>query len=164
LAHHKDGRLAEAERLYLAVLANAPRHFDALHLLGLVRYQTGEHAVALEIIDRAIAINPNVAFAHSNRGLALQALHRLHDALAAFDRALKLKPELVEALYNRGNVLRELKRPNEALVSYNAALGLKPDYFEARINRGNTHWELNNTAEAFADFQKALVLSPNSVD
>ena len=37
LAHHQAGRLAEAEDLYRQILAVAPNHADAQHLLGLVR-------------------------------------------------------------------------------------------------------------------------------
>lgn len=32
---HRQGRLAEAESAYAALLARQPKHFDALHLLGM---------------------------------------------------------------------------------------------------------------------------------
>jgi hypothetical protein len=35
---------------------------------GVIRHQTGDHSSALQLIDRAIAINPGVAFAHSIAG------------------------------------------------------------------------------------------------
>ena len=35
VAHHRAGRLAEAEKLYRQVLAGDPNHFDALQLFGL---------------------------------------------------------------------------------------------------------------------------------
>jgi len=164
LALHRAGRFAEAEPLYRAVLAEAPRHFDALHLWGVIRHQTGDHLGALQLIDHAIAINPSVAFAHSNRGLALQELRRFDEALAAFDRAVALKPDLAEAYYNRANVLRELIRPGEALAAYNKALQFKPEYLEALINRGTALSELGRSAEALASFERAVALAPNSVD
>jgi hypothetical protein len=43
IAHHQNGSLAEAERLYLQILKGQPGHFDALHLLGVVRHQQGKH-------------------------------------------------------------------------------------------------------------------------
>src|SRR5258707_7995881 len=39
--HHQAGRLREAEALYRQVVANAPNHADASHLLGVVAYQSG---------------------------------------------------------------------------------------------------------------------------
>ena len=39
---HEQGRLAEAERLYAAVLAVRPDHFDALQMMGLVKLAAGQ--------------------------------------------------------------------------------------------------------------------------
>ena len=133
-------------------------------MLGVIRHQTGDHSGALQLIDRAIAINPGVAFAHSNRGLALQELRRFNEALTAFDRAVALKPDLAEALYNRANVLRELKRPGEALASYNNALQLKPDYLGGTRQPRDGALGLNRSAEALVSFERAVALAPSSVD
>ncbi|MFC5357857.1 tetratricopeptide repeat protein, partial [Azospirillum himalayense] len=47
LAHHGAGRLAEAESVYRRVLADHPRHPDALHLLGALALQGGKPAEAV---------------------------------------------------------------------------------------------------------------------
>ena len=47
LALHQAGRLTEAEPLYRKVLQAQPRHFDSLHLLGVIHYQRGEHQAAV---------------------------------------------------------------------------------------------------------------------
>src|SRR5580704_13495026 len=39
LEFHQAGNLASAQLLYGQILADQPRQFEALHLLGLVRYQ-----------------------------------------------------------------------------------------------------------------------------
>src|SRR5438445_374360 len=82
-------------------------------------------------------IKPDDADAFTNRGVVLQELKRLDEALASYDKALVLKPDYAEALNNRGNALKELKRLDEALASYDKALTLKPDDADAFINRGN---------------------------
>ena len=43
LQHHQAGRLHEAGRIYQSVLARNPNEPDALHLLGLVVHQFGQH-------------------------------------------------------------------------------------------------------------------------
>jgi len=58
LRHHQQGQLDEAARLYHAVLAAQPGHLEALHLLGVVAHQKGDHARAVELIGRAVAIGP----------------------------------------------------------------------------------------------------------
>ena len=44
VAQHQAGRLDEAATLYAKVLASAPGHFDATHLLGVVALQRGDLA------------------------------------------------------------------------------------------------------------------------
>lgn len=41
LLHHQSGRWDEAESVYRLVLGAAPRHFGALHNLGLIAHQRG---------------------------------------------------------------------------------------------------------------------------
>src|SRR5579883_2224479 len=77
LAHHQAGRLAEAETLYRDTLAAQPDHADALHLLGVLASQVGQHEVAVDLIERAIAHDRRNARYHSNLGLALASLQRL---------------------------------------------------------------------------------------
>ena len=161
LKFHQQGRLADAEVLYRAVLAQAPEHFAALHGLGIIYYLKSQHAPALELIERAIAINPSVAAAHSHRGVLLQALGRLDEALASHDRAVQIKPDYAEAFNNRGSTLFDLKRSDEALASYDRALQLKLNYAEAFNNRGNALRELKRWNEALASYDRALQLKPN---
>src|SRR5262249_45404836 len=125
---HREGRLHEAEALYRAVLFWDPGQFDALHLLGYLEHQKGRPAAGLELIDRAIAINPSIAAAPSNRALILLGLKRPEDALLSCNRALTLRPENIEALSNRGIALFDLARPEGALSSFEEAITLKPDF------------------------------------
>ena len=85
-------------------------------------------------------------FALNNRGVALQELHRLGEALASFERAIALKADYADAHSNRANVLKALRRYDEALVGYDRALALRPDYAEAHSNRGDALYQLKRDA------------------
>ena len=161
LALHQAGRLAEAEKNYLQILKAQPKHFDSLHLLGVIYHQRGKHAEAVRQIDVALKIDPKVAFAHNNRGIALKELRRFDEALASYDRAIALKPDYAEAFYNRGIALQELKQDDEALASYDEALVFKASYAEAFNNRGNALQALKRLEEAVASYDKALTLEPD---
>jgi predicted O-linked N-acetylglucosamine transferase (SPINDLY family) len=100
LEHHRAGRLAEAARCYQEILAVEEDHADALHLLGVIAHQLGDHSTAIELIESAIELQPRVADYHSNLGNALRAAGRLDDALASYRTALALRPDLVEAHSN----------------------------------------------------------------
>ena len=61
ISHHKAGRLADAKRLYSEILSREPKHFVALHLLGVIGYQQGDADRATTLIGKAIAIRPDYA-------------------------------------------------------------------------------------------------------
>jgi predicted O-linked N-acetylglucosamine transferase (SPINDLY family) len=157
---HRQGLLEEAEAGYRGVLIDAPSHFDALHLLGVVLYQRGDDKMAVEFIGRALALKPDVAAAHSNLGNALRRLKRTDAALAHYDRAIALEPHYVEAFNNRGNALAELGRAEDALISFDRALALKPDYAEALKNRAGPLLILKRADEALLSLERALTLRP----
>ena len=57
LADHAQakGQLAEAEHYLKKILAVAPRHIHALHLLGIVAYKAGKPDIAMQLLKQAIA-------------------------------------------------------------------------------------------------------------
>jgi predicted O-linked N-acetylglucosamine transferase (SPINDLY family) len=164
LALYQHGRLAEAEKLYEEILKQEPTHFGALHLLGVVALRTRRTQRGVELIAKAIEINPNVAAAHSNLGYALSALKLHEQALASYDKAIALKPDYADAYNNRGAALRNLRRHAEALASYDKAIALKPDYADAYNNRGNALSDLKRHDEALASYDKAIALKPDYSD
>ena len=75
-------------------------------------------AEALAAYDRILALEPNAAEIHNNRGLVLERLGRHADALASYDRALSLNPAFANTYVNRGNALHHLSRHDDALAAY----------------------------------------------
>jgi FkbM family methyltransferase len=140
---HQNGRSVEAAALYKQILDEDPGNADALHLLGVVEAQQKKYQSAIELFDRALAINSANVALYCNRAEALRQLKRFEDALTSYNLALAITPDSPEIFYKRGNTLQDLKRFEEAVVSYDRALALKPDYAEARTTRGNALRQLN---------------------
>lgn len=161
---HQHGQFDEAALCYAAILKTHSFHFDAMHLLGVLRYQGGHHADALAKIQTALNWRPASAEALSNLGLVFEALGQPEEALASYDRALAVRPDYAQALNNRGVVLRLLKRRQQALASFDKALAVRPDYADAFNNRGVTLQELKRPAEALASFDKALAIKRDYAD
>jgi tetratricopeptide (TPR) repeat protein len=84
----REGRLAEAAQIYADILRAEPHHFEALHALGIVRYQAGQLQEAERLIAQATVVNPQAAEAQYNRGSLLLKLNRLEEALSCFGQAL----------------------------------------------------------------------------
>ncbi|MGA7107204.1 MAG: tetratricopeptide repeat protein [Terracidiphilus sp.] len=133
LAHHRAGRLSEAEQAYREILAHAPHHADSLHLLGMVAFQSGMLDDAAELIRKAIAVHAKGAAYHANLGNVLQAQDKLEEAAASYRHALAIKPNLAEVHLNLGNVLKAQNKVDECVVCYQRALSLQPDLAEAAV-------------------------------
>ena len=159
---HHQGRIAEAEPLYAAVLAARPDHFDALQMLGVIKLARGELADGAAARSRPrCSCGRSRRRCCSNHGLVLNAMNRHEEALASFDEAIKHKGRFAEAHNNRGSVLMALGRCEEALDNFKRAIAIKPDYAEAFYNQGNAFRELDRHDEAIKSFDRAIALRPN---
>jgi tetratricopeptide (TPR) repeat protein len=163
-ACYRQGRLDEAEKICTRVLKARSDWFDALHLLGLIKLQSGKAGAAYGLLESALKINPRSAAVLSNLAMTLAALNRDADALAALDKALALEPGNFEAVNNRGNVLLKLGRPADALTAFEQALALEPRFLGARANRGNALAQLDRLDEALAQHDAVLTAQPNHAE
>ena len=164
LAHHRAGRLDEAESLYREALATDAANFDALHMLGVIRQQRGQSAEAAEFIGRAIALMPRNAVAHGNLAHAYQSLNRLKDAEASLRKAIALQPDWDGAHNTLGTVLRLLGRAEDAEASFRHAVRLNPANVDALSNLGRICSERGLLDAAFDCFSGALAMRPGDAN
>jgi predicted O-linked N-acetylglucosamine transferase (SPINDLY family) len=160
LQYHQAGRLPEAEALYRQILQVEPNHPEALHLLGVMAHQQGQHELAVDYIGRAIAIKANEARFHNNLGATYRALGKLQEAMTHYQTAIALHPAYAEAYNNLGNVLREQGKLDEAEAQYRQAVALRPDYAEAHHHLGNVLREQGKLDEAEAQYRQAVAIKP----
>jgi tetratricopeptide (TPR) repeat protein len=90
--HSQAGRLAAAEALCREILHTQPECAPALHLLGIVSYQTGNFPGAIELMRSAIAADGTNALYRSNLGELYRQTGDLAEARAAYETAIALKP------------------------------------------------------------------------
>lgn len=151
----------DAQALHEDILKTQPKHYDSLHLLGVIAAETGHNQSAVDLIRKAIELNPNNAAFHSNRGIALKELKQLEAALESFDKAIAIKPDYAEAYYNRGIALAELKQFDAAVESFDKAIAIKPDYTKAHFNRGAALADLRRLNAAVASYDRAIAIKPD---
>jgi tetratricopeptide (TPR) repeat protein len=161
LEHHRQGRLPQAEQLYLQILAIDPHHADTLHLLGVLAHQVGRDDVAVELIRSAIAIDKRQASYHSNLGASLQAQGKLDEAASSYEQALELNPEMAEAQMNLGAVLEAQGKHDLAEARFRRALALRPGLAEIHVNLGNILQAQGKLEEAVESHERALALKPD---
>ena len=161
LALHQQGLIEEAQLIYEAILRIQPRHFDSLHLLGVIANQSNDPQRGATLIAKAIAIHPHFAIFHFNHGNALMALGQATLAAASFRRAIRLQPDYVGAHFNLGNMLVELGQTEAAISSYDQALALAPNQEGIWYSRACALHTLRRHAEAVASYNRVIALQPD---
>lgn len=137
---------------------NDPRPYVNLAIILFGRRQFAE---AAGLLDRAVALAPQMVIAHSNRGATLAAMGRHDEAIQALTVALKLDPGHVATWNNLGECLNQLDRFEEAIQVLNQALVLRPDHLEAHNNLAMSLQGLGKIDEAIEMFRRTLVLRPD---
>ncbi|HZS82331.1 MAG TPA: sulfotransferase [Stellaceae bacterium] len=159
-----NGRFSEAERLYEAILADAPRQFDALMRLATLRMQDGRLDSAIALLETAVNRNGASAEAVSALATALQLCQRYDEAIDAYDSAILLDPARAEPHYGLATVMTVQRRWDEAIACYRRALAIDPEYAEASCGLGTVLRLLGRHHEAIASFDRALAVDPDYAD
>lgn len=157
------GRWQLAEQLYHQLLDADPRHAEALYQLGSIAIDKGRYDRAVDLIRRAIRLNPASYLYHANLGHALDRLGRTDEAAAEYHEALRLNPGSPEVMTNLGGVLLTLEQLEEARAHLEKAVGLAPTNVIARANLALALLRQRRLREALAHTRKAVELAPNSL-
>ncbi len=96
---------AEAERCCRELIEHDPRHFDALHLLGVVHLDRAQFADAITWLTRAFQQRPDDAQVNYHLGTAQLGLKLYDQAETTLRRALAARPDDAGTLNNLGNAL-----------------------------------------------------------
>ena len=158
---HKNGFLDEARRIYLDIIQTYPNHPDAVHLLGVVAFQTGSFDIAIESISNAIKLSPNRADFYYNLAKAQRANGLKREALINFKKAITLKTDYLEAYLAVGSQYEEQNRKGEAIAYYHKALVINPNSATTWYLLGTIHIQRKELSEAIFSYQKAIQQSPN---
>jgi len=164
VAHHRGGRLTEAEMLYRQLRAVAPKHFDVFHLSGLAALQQSRTADAVEYLARAHAIDRKSTVCELRLAVALIAAGRNAEAESHLRRVVTAEPQHVEAWDKLAYVLKTQDRLAEAVTCHARVAALKPDYANGWYNYGLTLSFGGRSAEALQCHDRALVADPALVD
>lgn len=161
--HFEAGQIQQAAGLCQQILQAVPHQTDALHLLGMAAHCLGKNDIAVNLIARAIEIQPAASYYHS-LGIVLHGLGRLEDTERSYRSALELQPVYPEAHYHLGLLQQQRSQLEPAMLSYRSALKARPEFAQAHNNLGNVLKELTRFNEAAASYREALRLSPDLVE
>ena len=182
-SHAKKGEIAEAQKLYQAVLEAFPKNKRAQQ--GLAALNTPKQPAATQgppqetinqlinlynqglmsaVVEQAQALKeqyPEAFIIWNILGAANKGLGRVQAASEAFKKVTELNPTYADGFSNLGTCLQEQGKLDEAIGSYKKALLLKPDYVEAHYNMGIALQDQGKLEEAIEAYSKALSLKPD---
>jgi predicted O-linked N-acetylglucosamine transferase (SPINDLY family) len=160
LRHREAGRPTEADGIYRQIVAQLSGQAETLHWLGLRACEDGHLDLAIDLIGRAIAVDPSVGGYHSNLGECYRRAGESDQAIQSLRRAVELAPGLLQAHYNLGVVLKAGGRLDEAIHAYRRAIAIQPDYAAAHNGLAAALFDARRADEALESSLRALLLQP----
>src|SRR4029078_11523976 len=87
-----SGNLVQAEAICRIVVAEAPQHAKAIHMLGFIALQTNRSEEALDLLDKSVTAQPNDAEAQFHLGNALIWTRQFERALHLYQQLTQIHP------------------------------------------------------------------------
>jgi tetratricopeptide (TPR) repeat protein len=158
----RQGRLAEAEAFYRAVLIKSPDDAGALHYIGLVNYQVGRLETADAFMSRSLEVDRSCANTWNDLGAVKLKAGQVEESISHFTRALELNAEHSDALNNMAAAMRRLCRFESALVPLRRLALLRPRSADVTRTLADTLYNVGALAESIESFHEAIRLDPQS--
>jgi len=160
IEQQQAGQLDSAATLYSQVLAQVPKQFDALHMLGVIALQREQFSQAEALIRSALDVNPQYAGAYYNLGMVLRQMGRVADSIAPLKTAFALSPNSADVCGLMGASLADLGDTLGAREAFVRTTQLAPNDPSVHNNLGaflKRNGELN---AAIASLSRATAISP----
>jgi len=116
--------------------------------------KAGDFNQAVYEYTKAIDINPNLAKAFDNRGVAFAKQGYLAPAISDFTMAIAIDPKDSEAYNNRGHAYAVQGDLTQAIRDYSKAIKINPVYLKAYNNRAQVFYSQKEFDKAWADVFK----------
>ncbi len=156
-----QGKLQEAGAIYKELITEGTKDHIVYGHLAAIYLMEGRHKESIQLLQKALEINPDYPEGHNDLGIALKAQGDLQAAIASYNTALQLKPNYPQGHNNLGIALKEQGDLQAAIASYNTALQLKPNFPEAHNNLGIALKEQGDLQAAIASYITAFELKSN---
>jgi serine/threonine-protein kinase len=113
---------------------------------------------AIRFLQAALALQPDNATAHTERGATWAQMKDYGRAISDYDEAIRLDPTFAPAFYNRGNAWDQKNDYDRAICDFDEAIRIDPNYAQAFNNRGVVWHERKDYDRAIGDYDEAIRL------
>jgi tetratricopeptide (TPR) repeat protein/transglutaminase-like putative cysteine protease len=134
---------------------------DELDESGRAAMQNGNFPLAVELLKKAVEVDPRHKYAWNNLGLAYLAMRQDDDAIGAFKKAVDVNPYDEFAYNNMGRAYWQDRKYEEAANAFHKQMEINPLDKFAHGNLGSMYAEWHKYDEAAPELEKAASLTPD---
>jgi len=136
---HKEGKLQDAERLYLVILQSQPLHPDANHNLGVLAASVNQTDVALRLFKTALEANPKIEQFWLSYIKALIKEKQFYDAKQVLEQGRRegLSGDKVDALESHFTSKTQVNKPISDVQKKNLSLPEKHKKLSEKKKKAN---------------------------
>jgi tetratricopeptide (TPR) repeat protein len=187
--HFNTGSYLDSDKLCTAIIQAEPKHIEAINMLGVIAQKLSNHELAIELFQRALNIDDNIANLYYNSGISLHPLGRTEEAIKVLKIALEKDPgnsqiseylhsidrkestseiskpqDSTEELLQRGIALQQSGQLDEAVDCYKKSLIIDPENAVVYLNVGIALQAKGKMDEAVVNYKKAISIKPDYAD
>jgi len=154
----------EAEACYRKALAVDANHIEALNNLAVLLQGRERFADSISLLENALRIAPQSAWAHYNMATSINALARRTSVIAEklslfeqackyFEQAIAIDPHNIGSLIGIAAIKMDLMQVEDTLPLYERIFSIEPANPMARCNHGIALLTLGRFADGWRDFE-----------
>ena len=158
----KAKRYRDADKCFRKILETHPDDFLALSGSATAQMNLDELEIAVKLLDRAIALEPDFAYLYVDRARAWKGLKKYGRAEDDYGRAIELEPDVEWHYLDRARIrIQYFHNLDGALDDLNRLEKINDDNFFANIYKAGILDETNRFDEAEAYYEKVLAARPD---
>ena len=156
----KEQKILEALNVARDTSQRFPDDVEGMGVLGACFRANEEITDSLEVLNRAIELNPNYAEAFINRGLIRLSQENKPEALTDLEQAHRLKPHIKQIWDLVLRLHAEAKQYSEAILLLIKMIEIDPNYEKSFSLLAAFNQKADDSALAVKSFEKVLEVRP----
>lgn len=129
--------------------------------LAFQKQEIGAFEEAIEILNKALEIDPKFVPAHYRKGSVYEEWDQRKEAIAAYQQALKLDPKHLKARLGLASAYGKSRKNELAIREYEKVAELKPTDPEIHFKIALEYWYLQKLPETAEHYRKVIALNPD---
>ena len=134
---------------------------DELNESGRAALNSGNYPLAIQLLKRAVEVDPKHRLAWNNLGTAYLAIRQYEQAIGAFQKQIEINSYDEFAYNNLGRAYWAQRKYQEAVIAFQRQLEINPLDRYAHANLGSLYLEWKKYDVAAPELEKAAALRPD---